>query len=219
MLFATGNGPWNGRTNWGDSVLELSADGSRLLQNWTPTNQAQLERTDADLGSTSPAVLPGRLALQGGKDARLHLLDLRKLNGTAHAGARTGGDLQNLPAPGGYTVLTAPAVWTSGGRTWVFVATGNGTGAYTLSGRRLHLAWHSSRPGTSPVVAGGLLYVYDPGGRLNVLRPTTGALVASLPAGAGHWQAPIVTDGRIALPEGNANDHRDSGILDVYRAS
>jgi outer membrane protein assembly factor BamB len=219
LLFATGNGPWNGRTNWGDSVLELSADGSRLLQNWTPTNQAQLERTDADLGSTSPGVLPGRLALQGGKDGRLHLLDLRKLNGTAHAGARTGGDLQNLPAPGGYTVLTAPAVWTSGGRTWVFVATGNGTGAYTLSGRRLHPAWHSSRPGTSPVVAGGLLYVYDAGGRLNVLRPTTGALVTALPAGAGHWQAPIVTDGRIALPEGNGNDHRDSGILDVYRAS
>ena len=101
----------------------------------------------------------------------------------------------------------------------MFVATGNGTGAYTLSGRRLHPAWHSSRPGLSPIVAGGLLYVYDPGGRLNVLRPTTGALVASLPAGAGHWQAPIVTDGRIALPEGDANDHRDSGILDVYRAS
>jgi outer membrane protein assembly factor BamB len=219
LLFATGNAPWNGRTNWGDSVLELSADGSRLLQNWTPSNQAELNRTDADLGSTSPALLPGRLALQGGKDARLHLLDLRKLNGTAHAGARTGGDLQNLPAPGGDSTLTAPAVWASGGRTWVFVGTGNGTGAYTLSGRRLHPAWHSSRPGLSPIVAGGLLYVYDPSGRLNVLRPTSGSLVASLPAGAGHWQAPIVTDGRIALPEGDANDHEDSGILDVYRAS
>jgi hypothetical protein len=42
------------------------------------------------------------------------------------------------------------------------------------------------------VVAGGLLYVYDHGGRLNVYMPTTGRLVASLPAGSGHWNSPIV---------------------------
>ena len=68
------------------------------------------------------------------------------------------------------------------------------------------------------VVAGGLLYVYDPdGGGLRVLRPTTGALVATLPAGAGHWNSPIVVDGRIALPEGDANKHRLTGVLDIWR--
>jgi outer membrane protein assembly factor BamB len=219
LLLATGNGPWNGRTNWGDSVIELSPDASRLLQNWTPRNQAQLNREDTDLGSTAPAILPGRLAVQGGKDARLHLLDVRRLNGTSRAGARLGGDLQSVSAPGGEGVFSAPAVWTSSGRTWVFVGTGGGTGAYTLSGRRLRPAWRVPAAGTSPVVAGGLLYVYDPRGALDVYRPTTGKLVAALPAGAGHWQAPIVADGRIALPEGDANDHRTSGILDVYAAS
>ena len=74
-----------------------------------------------------------------------------------------------------------------------------------------------SAAGTSPVVAGGLLYVYDPGGELDVYAPTTGKRLASLPAGAGHWNSPIVTDGRIALPVGNANDHRTSGVLDLWR--
>ena len=41
ILVATGNGPFDGRFNWGNSVLELSADAGRLLHNWTPTNQAQ----------------------------------------------------------------------------------------------------------------------------------------------------------------------------------
>ena len=30
--------------------------------------------------------------------------------------------------------------------------------------------------------------------------------------------SPIVADGRIALPEGNSNDHTTSGVLDIYRS-
>jgi hypothetical protein len=88
---------------------------------------------------------------------------------------------------------------------------------YVLSGGRLQVAWRRSESGTSPVVAGGLLYVYDPNGGLNVFNPATGAVVAHLPAGGGHWESPIVTDGRIALPEGDANEHRSSGVLNIYR--
>jgi hypothetical protein len=32
-----------------------------------------------------------------------------------------------------------------------------------------------------------------------------------------HWQSPIVVDGRVAMPEGSANDHATSGVLDIYR--
>ena len=71
--------------------------------------------------------------------------------------------------------------------------------------------------GTSPVLAGGLLYVYGPAGGLRVYVPRTGKLVTTLPAGGGHWNSPIVVDGRVALPEGNANDHATSGVLDVWR--
>ena len=37
ILTATGNGPFDGQTSWGDSVLELSPDAAHLLHNWTPT--------------------------------------------------------------------------------------------------------------------------------------------------------------------------------------
>ena len=36
-------------------------------------------------------------------------------------------------------------------------------------------------------------------------------------AGAiGHWNSPIVVDGHIIEPEGNANDHQQSGTMDVF---
>lgn len=218
LLVATGNGPWDGKTNWGDSVLELSANGSRLLQNWTPTNQAELDHNDVDLGSTSPAVLGAGLAVQGGKDGRLRLLDLTRLNGrTKSAGTRLGGELQTLTAPGDTDVFTAPAVWHDGSQTWIFVATGGGTGAFRLNGRRLASAWAKGNEGTSPVLAGGLLYVFDPGGRgLRVYDPRSGSVIATLSAGTGHWNSPIVADGRVILPEGNANDHSQTGVLDIY---
>lgn len=217
LLVATGNAPWNGRTNWGDSTLELSANASGLLQNWTPRNQSELNAGDADIGSTSPVFLGSGLVLQGGKDGLMRLLRLRRLNGTSRAGSVTGGELGSMPTPGGTALLTAPAVWHRRGATWVFVADNSGTGGYRLVHGRLQRVWAHGGAGTSPVVAGGLLFVYDPGGVLRVLRPTTGATVATLPAGSGHWNSPIVVAGRVALPEGNANDHQTTGVLDIYR--
>ena len=210
LLVATGNGRFDGRTYWGDSVLLLSSNASRLLRNWTPRDQARLSAGDVDLGSTAPALLSSRLAVQGGKDGKLRLLRLPGLGGRL---GRTGGELQTISAPGGSGVFSAPAVW----RGRVFVATDSATWCYRLVGGRLRVVWRKSTGGTSPVVAGGLLYVYDPGGGLNVYRPTTGALVTRLSAGSGHWNSPIVTDGRIALPEGDANDHSTSGVLDIWR--
>ena len=78
------------------------------------------------------------------------------------------------------------------------------------------MAWRSGNGGTSPVIAGGLLYVYDPGGSLDIYVPTTGRRLASLPAGSGHWNSPIVVGGRVILPVGNANDHATTGTLDIY---
>ena len=218
LLVATSNGPWDGKTNWGDSVLELSPDGSQLLQNWTPTNQAELDKNDVDLGSTSPVYLGNGLVAQGGKDGLLRLLDLARLNGrSSSAGPILGGELQTVTVPGTTDVFTAPAVWHTASRTWIFVATNSGTGAFAVSGRRLQQAWSNGNGGTSPVLAGGVLYVFDPGGGgLRAYAPLTGRLLATLPAGTGHWNSPIVVDGRIVLPEGNANDHSQTGVIDFY---
>jgi hypothetical protein len=212
LLVATGNAPWNGKTDWGDSLIRLAPDASHVLGSWTPTNQAELESSDRDLGSTSP-VLAGGVLLQGGKDGKLRVLSRSRL---APAGGR-GGELQTVSTPGGSDLFTAPAVWRSAGRTWVFVADGAGLDAWTLSGGRLSKRWSSPTPGTSPVVAGGLLYAYDPNGGLTVYQPRSGRKLATLPAGAGHWSSPIVVRHMIVLPEGDANDHGTSGVLDIYR--
>ena len=213
LLVATGNGPFDGRTAWGDSVLMLSPNAARLLRNWTPRDQAALNSGDVDLGSTAPALLGSTLAVQGGKDSRLRLLSLRRLGGRVGS---TGGELQTVATLGG--LFSAPAVARNGGTIRIFVGTFSGTECYVLRRGRLQLAWRRPELGTSPVLAGGLLYVYDPGGGvLNVYRPSTGTLVARLPAGSGHWNSPIVTDGRIALPEGSANEHKAAGVLNIYR--
>jgi outer membrane protein assembly factor BamB len=214
LLVATGDGRFTGQSHWGDSVLLLSRDAGRLLRNWTPSDQADLESGDVDLGSTAPAIVSSTLVAQSGKDGKLRLLSLPRLGGVL---GRTGGELQTLSAPGGAGVFSAIAVWRTRGVVRLFVANDSGTWAYVVSRGRLRVAWRREDAGTSPVLAGGLLYVYDPGGRLNVLRPASGKLVVRLPAGGGHWNSPIVTDGRIALPEGNANDHRRSGVLDIFR--
>jgi PQQ-like domain len=214
LLVATGNGRFDGRRYWGDSALMLTPNASRLLHHWTPRNQAELNAGDVDLGSTAPAVLTSTLAAQSGKDGIIHLLRLPGLGGTF---GRTGGELQTIQAPGGSGVFTTMAVWLSGGTVRMFVGNSSGVWGYVLNGGRLQVAWRRGDTGTSPVLAGGLLYVYDPNGGLNVFNPATGAVVGHLPAGGGHWESPIVTDGRIALPEGDANAHRTSGVLNIYR--
>jgi outer membrane protein assembly factor BamB len=209
LVVATGNAPWNGSTNWGDSVLVLSPDASKMLRHYTPANYAALDSGDVDLGSTSPALLPNGYAVQGGKDGILRLLQLHTLPGD---NGKTGGELQTLPAPGRTDVFSEPAVWNG---KWVFVATGDGTEALLFRGGRLHLAWLNHNGGTSPVVAGSLLYVAG-STEVHVYIPTSGREVATLPSGAVHWQSPIVADGRVAVAEGNANDHATSGVLDIY---
>ena len=214
LLVATGNATWNGSTDWGDSVLLLTPSATRLIGNYTPTNTAQLNANDLDLGSTSPAVLTSNLIAQGGKDGKIRLLSMKRLRGTA---PHKGGELQVMSTPSGTDLFTAPAVWRAKGSVWMFAADNGGTAAWVLKGSRLHEAWHNANGGTSPIVAGGLLWVYGPGGGLRVYVPGTGRLVTTLQAGPGHWNSPIVVDGRVALPEGNANDHSTSGVLDIWR--
>jgi len=213
LLVATGNAPWNGTTNWGDAVLRLSSDASRLLGNYTPTNTDQLNASDADLGSTSPVVLDAGHIAQGGKDGKIRVLSVARMRGTS---PHKGGELQAVSTPSGTDLFTAPAVWHAGSSTLLFAADNGGTAAWRYRNGHLTALWQNATGGTSPVVAGGLLWVYDPGGGLNVYQPGSGSLVATLPCGGGHWNSPIVVDGHVALPEGNANDHSTSGVLDIW---
>ncbi len=214
IFVATGNGHWDGATNWGDATLELDSAAAVLVGNYTPTNTAQLDAADADLGSTSPVLLGGGLVAQGGKDGNIRLLRWPAMRGAA---PHMGGEAQMVPTPSGTDLFTAPAVQRSGATTWLFAADNGGTAAWRVSGGQLAQAWKNGNGGTSPVVADGLLFVYDPRGGLRVYDAQSGRPLANLATGSGHWNSPIVVDGMIALPEGNANSHRTSGVLDIWQ--
>jgi outer membrane protein assembly factor BamB len=215
IFVATGNGRWDGRTHWGDALIALDSSATHVVANYTPSNTEALNERDADLGSTSPALLGGGYVVQGGKDGTIRLLELERIRGAA---PRRGGEVQSVSTPSGTDLFTAPAVLHTGSATWLFAADNGGTAAWTLSGGRLRQTWRNGNAGTSPVVAGGLLYVYGPAGGLRVYEPETGRQVTTLECGDGHWNSPIVADGRIALPEGSANRHRTSGVLDIWRS-
>lgn len=230
LFVTTGNGPFDGRSgghDWGDSVLELSPDASRLLDSYTPSNYQMLDDNDADLGSAAPALLPKiansktpYLLVQGGKDETLRLLNRQNLNGAGKPGA-VAGEVQALAVPG-CDVFTQPVVWQDGpsGPIWVFVAATCGLRAYHVNtdasgASRLVQAWASDAVTTTPVLAGGVLFAATDGALL-ALDPHDGhRLWSSGQGGAGgsiggiHWESPIVSNGRLFCPD-------EDGHLTVY---
>jgi hypothetical protein len=220
LLVDTGNATWDGRRYFGDSVLELTVPGLHLRQSYAPKNQVELNANDLDLGSSAPALLGEDRVLVVGKDGVMRVLDLARLDGHAPGGKpRLGGEVQTLETPGDTQLFTAPAVWHHGSETTVFVADFSATAAYALRGGRLHQLWQNDTPGTSPIVAGGLVYVYEPSeGGIEVYKPGSGTPIAKLPGSPGHWNSPIVVDGHVIEPEGDANEHSGSGTIDLLTA-
>ena len=87
IFVVTGNGSWNGTTNWSESFLRLDPD-LKLLDWFTPTNHEQLDKVDNDLDSSGATLIPGtHLVLGGGKEGVLYLLDTRHFGhlGDEHA--------------------------------------------------------------------------------------------------------------------------------------
>jgi hypothetical protein len=82
LYVTTGNGSYDGTTNFSESVLKFSPAGS-LVDWFTPFNRSTLDANDIDLGSAGMIILPDsvgssahpHLALATGKIAILYLLD------------------------------------------------------------------------------------------------------------------------------------------------
>ena len=215
IFVATGDGRWDGRSYWGDATLQLDSNATELLGNYTPPNTDELDARDQDVGSTSPVLLGDGFIAQGGKDEKIRLLSERLMRGPA---PHRESPLQEIPTPSGARLFTAPAVLHARGVSWLFAADNGGTAAWTLRDGKLRMMWGNSNGGTSPVVAGGLLYVYDPSGDLRIYDAMSGKQLTKLDAGGGHWNSPIVVDGMIALPEGGSRRGRSGGgTLDVWR--
>jgi hypothetical protein len=91
LYFMTGNGSFDGVTNFGETLLKLKQKTLGLLDYFTPSNFASLNSADLDLGSAGPTWLssPG-LLIGGGKEGTLYLLNPNSL------GHRVAGDTQIL---------------------------------------------------------------------------------------------------------------------------
>src|SRR6202042_2301168 len=94
LYVATGNGMPFDQIDDSDSVLRLGPDLA-VQDRFTPANFVALSSDDQDLGSTAPALLPGGLVFQIGKQGTGYVLDGNRLGGTggelASAGLCEGG--------------------------------------------------------------------------------------------------------------------------------
>jgi len=91
IYYTTGNsasGTVNAGSNIGESAVEMSANLSAVLHNFTPADANKLDTDDADFGSGGIMVLPDQtgstfphLAVAAGKDARLFVLNRDHMGG------------------------------------------------------------------------------------------------------------------------------------------
>jgi hypothetical protein len=90
LYFMTGNGTFDGGSNFGESFLKLNPSTGLGLQDWfTPSDFNNMNNGDRDLGSAGALLIPGTsLIVGGGKDGIFYLLD------TNNMGHEVGGDTQ-----------------------------------------------------------------------------------------------------------------------------
>jgi outer membrane protein assembly factor BamB len=221
ILMTTGNGTFDpSGFLWGDTVFSLKPDGSGIggnpLDSYTPTNFSDLQKYDADLGSTAPAILPlsagkyPHLAVQGGKDAVLRLLNLDQLSGQSGVG-HTGGEVFSMTVPMGGVILTQPAVWVNPAdqSTWVIVSNGNGSIGLQLtispSGDPSLVTKWSAAGGTSPMVVNGVVFIAR-SGAINAYDATDGSLLWSDDRIESiHWESPVVVNGVLYITDQSGN--------------
>jgi hypothetical protein len=165
IYFETGNGDWNGITDFGESLLKLRLEGGKFVvaDFYTPADYVALNKRDADFGSTGPLLIPGTTTiLCGDKHGVLSLLnsrDLGKLDSTpSHV-------IQALPVNGG-RVLGGPVWWNNTLYIW---GEADVVKAFHFNGTTLDAA---------PVAKGKIASHGSPGGALTVsadgAKPGTG---------------------------------------------
>jgi hypothetical protein len=79
IYFVTGNGSWNGSSDFSESFLKLDSD-LKMLDWFTPTDHAHLDSIDADLDCSGAVLVPGTdLVMDAGKQGVLYLVDAHRM--------------------------------------------------------------------------------------------------------------------------------------------
>jgi hypothetical protein len=192
IWFATGNSSARSSSDTydnSDSVVELSP-AMVVLQSFAPSGWYNDNAGDADLGSSSPALLSNGLVFQAGKSHNGYLLSQANLGGV-------NGQQQTIPfcsgeVDGGTAVSGNVA----------YEPCGSGVAAVITAPGSASVPWQTNTgAGGSPILAGG--YVWTIGGStLYGLDPNTGHQLQSFALGSesNHFPTPTVADGLLLAP-------------------
>ena len=191
VYVASGNGAeLHGRWDKSDSITELTAKRLHRLSVFAPSTWKDDNVHDLDLGSMSPAMVPGiRRMVIAGKRGTVYLLH-------EHFGG-VGSSIRELS---GCRAFAGAAVV---GRTVLMPCLGENEVRAVRVGRH-HLRWAWSAAGLygSPVISGSRVYVADRGsGDLVVLRLRDGSTVQRIHAGdLTHFPSQVVDGGYVFVP-------------------
>jgi hypothetical protein len=132
VYLMTGNGPFDGSTNFGDSVLKLSAPQLTRQDFFTPDNASFLGANNGDLGAGGLMMIPGTsLLVGGGKDGLLRLLDS---NDMGKFNASNDNNLQNFQVTTGW-IFGTPTFWSGPKGQWIYLwVSGGQADAYQFNG-------------------------------------------------------------------------------------
>ncbi len=187
VFVTTGNSDAAGAPNLSDSVLRLSPD-LHLLDSFTPSDWANLNRGDIDLGSTGPALLDSGLLLQVGKSGVGYLLETDHLGGI-------GGQAYSGP------VCSSAYGGTAYSPPYAYVACRDGLAAIKIDPAPSFAgAWRStSFDAGPPIVAGGAVWTLDlSAGTLYGLDPASGQTRFRESVGSvTHFTTPAAGAGRL----------------------
>lgn len=183
LYAATGNGHWDGVSDFGDTIFRLSGptNGAFSVADWfTPFNQSTLNGGDTDLGSGGLLLLPDlpagsahqQMLVQMGKEGKMYLIDRNNMGKFCSTCTSIDTNIvQEIPGAAG-VLLGSPAFWNNsvfwGGsghplRAWSFNANNSGV----LSTSPISQTPQSfGRPGPTPVVSSngtsnGILWALD----------------------------------------------------------
>src|SRR4051812_23542321 len=181
LYVSTGNGDFDGRTNFGESLLEVEPPGLGVRDFFTPSNFDDLNGGDTDFGSGGPILLPGtNLIATGTKEGKIYLLSSDGLGHLGDAQAiqvLQAVDLATRPDQT-HHIHNTPVAWTSPQGLNLYVWGENDfLHAYRFDGTRLETPAALTGPVLPPVgMPGGMMTVSADGSNAG-----TGVLWATAP--------------------------------------
>ncbi|HEY1901723.1 MAG TPA: hypothetical protein VGG56_04785 [Terracidiphilus sp.] len=164
IYFITGNGSWNGTTQFSESFIKLDPQ-LHLLDWFTPTNHFQLDKDDNDLNSSGAVLISGRhLVIGGGKEGVLYGIDTEDFGhlGDEHA-------VQHFPATSSH--LHSMVYWKSAKNGDVLYLWGqrDRARAYRLVGNKFDETPFMIRPDKNDGHPGAMLSLSANGGKDGIL--------------------------------------------------